>query len=157
MDALADGPSPPRMCTAPPVAVCAYSYACRRCRLHLFDDTALVPHDPLDGIKKNFKFRRGGPQNGEGGAASAGETAPVEACTSLFLDPDTTPWVAEEIREANADGAAVEPDTIYCPNPRCRAKLGTQSWTGSQCSCGAWITPAFRIHARAVDKVPRLP
>ncbi|KAG5510625.1 hypothetical protein JKF63_06923 [Porcisia hertigi] len=127
-------------------------YACRRCRVRLFDAAEVLPHDPpqgggVGGSKKTFRFRRGCPSQRDG---APGDASP---CTSLFLDPDQTPWVAEGIREANSSGAVVEPDTVYCRNPRCRAKLGTQSWTGSQCSCGAWITPAFRIHARAVDKV----
>ena len=47
-----------------------------------------------------------------------------------------------------------ELDTVYCPNTRCRAKIGAQSWIGSQCSCGAWVTPSFKIHAKCVDKIP---
>jgi dual specificity phosphatase 12 len=127
-------------------------YTCRRCRSKLFTAADVVPHDPVDGAKKSFKYRRGGPLVDS--KATEGATVPAaELCTSYFLDPDASPWVAEDIREANAAGAVVEPDTIYCPNARCRAKLGTQSWTGSQCSCGTWVTPAFRIHARAVDKM----
>ncbi|KAK7197376.1 hypothetical protein NESM_000685200 [Novymonas esmeraldas] len=139
------------------------SYTCRRCRALLFAESDVVPHDPLDGAKKTFKYRRGGPSrrdgdgdddNGSGGSGAISDAAAATAtCTSLFLDPDQTPWVVADVHEASVNGAAVEPDTLYCPNPRCRAKLGTQSWTGSQCSCGAWVTPAFRIHARAVDKM----
>ena len=128
-------------------------FTCRRCRTKLFTAEELVPHNPQDGTNKNFKYRRSGPQVGREAANDPSSASAAAACTSYFLDPDQSPWVAEDIREANASGAVVEPDTIYCPNFRCRAKLGTQSWTGSQCSCGAWITPAFRIHARAVDKM----
>ncbi|CBZ24281.1 conserved hypothetical protein [Leishmania mexicana MHOM/GT/2001/U1103] len=133
----------------------AYYYACRHCRLRLFDAAEVLTHDPQKGANKTFKFRRGGPLQSDGalGNVSSGPLSPAELCTSLFLDPDQTPWVAEDIREANSSGAVVQPDTIYCRNPRCHAKLGMQSWTGSQCSCGAWITPAFRIHTRAVDKM----
>lgn len=146
-------PSP----TAEPATAAHVFFTCRRCRTKLFDAAEPVPHDPGDGARKSFKYRRGGPQTEVGElVASTGPSTTggaEETCTSYFLDPDQSPWVAEDIREANASGAVVEPDTIYCPNPRCRAKLGTQSWTGSQCSCGAWIAPAFRIHARAVDKM----
>lgn len=47
----------------------------------------------------------------------------------------------------------VDPDTIYCPNARCRAKIGAQSWIGSQCSCGAWVTPSFKVHISKVDEI----
>ncbi|KPA77684.1 hypothetical protein ABB37_07021 [Leptomonas pyrrhocoris] len=134
-------------------------FACRRCRMKLFDAQDVVPHDPGEGAKKNFKYRRGITQldhkaaDGATVTPSSLSSSSAEACTSYFLDPDQSPWVALEIRAANATGAVVEPDTIYCPNVRCRAKLGTQSWTGSRCSCGAWVAPAFRIHARVVDRV----
>ncbi|KAG5484667.1 hypothetical protein CUR178_07258 [Leishmania enriettii] len=132
-----------------------YYYACRHCRTRLFDAAEVLPHDPKKGSNKTFKFRRGSPSHNDGalGEVSSGVLSAAELCTSLFLDPDRTPWVAKDIREAYLSGAVVEPDTIYCRNPRCRTKLGTQSWTGAQCSCGAWITPAFRIHARSVDKL----
>ncbi|KPI85659.1 hypothetical protein ABL78_5280 [Leptomonas seymouri] len=129
-------------------------FTCRRCRTTLFSAQDIVPHDPGDGAKKTFKYRRGGPQHdAEAAGGVPSDFSYVGACTSYFLDPDQSPWVADELREANATGAVVEPDTIYCPNVRCRANLGTQSWTGSQCSCGSWVTPGFRIRARAVDKV----
>ncbi|GET86384.1 hypothetical protein, conserved [Leishmania tarentolae] len=139
--------------TAPDVRACYY--ACRSCRTPLFNAAEVLQHDPQEGAKKTFKFRRGGPLQSDGahGDAPSGPLSSAEICTSLFLDPDQTPWVAEDIREANSSGAAVQPDTIYCRNPRCRAKLGMQSWTGSQCSCGTWVTPAFRIHTRSVDKM----
>lgn len=142
--------SPPPSPSPAPVAALRTVFACRRCRATLFHLHDALPHEPGDSARKEFKYRRGGPQTQN--EAVDGASA-AEACTSYFLDPDVCPWVAEELREANALGAAVEPDTIYCPNQRCHAKLGTQSWTGSRCSCGAWVTPAFRIHARAVDKM----
>lgn len=75
-------------------------------------------------------------------------------CTSLFLDPDIATWVAEESRTGWLEGEATDPDTIYCPNSQCRCKLGTQSWSGTRCSCGAWVTPAFKILKKLVDKLP---
>ena len=53
-----------------------------------------------------------------------------------------------------AEAVVVDPDTIYCTNAKCRAKIGAQSWIGSQCSCGAWVTPSFKIHMSKVDEVP---
>ncbi|RNF26066.1 dual specificity phosphatase 12 [Trypanosoma conorhini] len=135
----------------------SYVYACRKCRRVLFRQQELVPHDAEPGScgNKGFKQRGGGhasqQQQREVCAAREGEV-----CTSYFLDPDVSPWVAEESREVHqmSGGADVLPDTIYCPNRSCRAKIGTQSWVGSQCSCGAWVAPAFKIHSRVVDKMP---
>lgn len=122
----------------------SYRYTCRMCRGLLFTDADLVPHEPpSDSTKqKGFKYRRGIADDGE-----------ASACTSYFLDPDSSPWVAEESRAGGSgSGAEVAPDTIYCP--KCSAKVGTQSWTGTQCSCGTWVVPAFKIMHKSVDKMP---
>jgi hypothetical protein len=29
--------------------------------------------------------------------------------------------------------------------------VGSFHWAGSQCSCGAWVTPAIRVHKSSVD------
>ncbi|RWW67872.1 hypothetical protein BHE74_00024665 [Ensete ventricosum] len=34
---------------------------------------------------------------------------------------------------------------------KCDARLGYFNWSGIQCSCGSWITPAFQIHKSKVD------
>ncbi|GMY19419.1 dual specificity protein phosphatase 12-like [Fagus crenata] len=33
----------------------------------------------------------------------------------------------------------------------CEARLGNFNWSGIQCSCGSWITPAFQLHKSRVD------
>ena len=126
-----------------------YRYHCRLCRSALFTSDEVVPHDTSSDAKgrKPFKERRW-----------AGLDPEVPDCTSLFLDPDVSPWVAEESRSTvatsstkvtSAAAAVVHPDTIYCP--QCQCKIGQQCWSGSQCSCGAWVTPAFKIHSKCVD------
>lgn len=121
-----------------------YVYTCRMCGHPLFKDAELVPHDSDRQGKGNkpFKSKWNGMEQREG------------VCTSYFLDPDVTEWVSADCREASDAGLEVLPDTLYCPNLRCHAKLGTQSWTGLQCSCGAWVTPAFKVLGRAVDRRP---
>lgn len=121
-----------------------YHYNCRKCRALLFRQGEIVPHDTtIDGKgNKRFKYQ-------DYHEESRGE------CTSYFLDPDVTLWIAEDSRRARAEACTsgvVDPDTIYCV--QCPTKVGAQSWVGSQCSCGAWVTPAFKIHAKAVDKLP---
>eukprot|EP01052_Picozoa_sp_SAG31_P068706 SAG31_NODE_27515_length_425_cov_0.496933_1_plen_85_part_10 len=39
---------------------------------------------------------------------------------------------------------------LNCP---CGAKLGSYNWSGAQCSCGAWVSPAFQINTVRVDEV----
>jgi hypothetical protein len=43
---------------------------------------------------------------------------------------------------------------LLCPNARCKAKLGSKQWQGTQCSCGAWVTPAFKVLISRVDFFP---
>lgn len=139
-----------------------FQYSCKKCRHVLFRHEDIVPHDTSVDAKGNKAFGRKGQP----------DTRTMDrGCTSYFLDPDASPWVAEESRELHAsattasansfhvdDAAAsaaatvVDPDTIYCT--KCRTKIGAQHWVGSQCSCGAWITPAFKIHCKAIDKMP---
>jgi dual specificity phosphatase 12 len=33
----------------------------------------------------------------------------------------------------------------------CGARLGYFNWSGIQCNCGSWITPAFQISKSKVD------
>ncbi|CUG90451.1 Hypothetical protein, putative [Bodo saltans] len=134
-----------------------YVYSCRKCRHTLFHHEELVPHDASVEAKGNKGFTRRGQYY---------DAHTTTECTSYFLDPDVSPWVAEESRELHANSAVaaasetttaqpttvVDPDTIYCT--KCRAKIGSQHWRGSQCSCGAWVTPAFKILAKAIDKLP---
>lgn len=136
-----------------PSATNSYVYTCRMCRRVLFTQRDIMPHDADPNSRGNKGFtRRGGGRNSQQTPMTVGS----EVCTSLFLDPDILPWVAEKSREVHtaSGGADVMPDTIYCPNRNCNAKIGTQSWVGSQCSCGVWVAPAFKIHNRVVDKVP---
>lgn len=149
-NATTDGSAPPA--SAPNT----FAYHCRMCRVRLFTSHEVVPHESNPNKGKAFKT---------GAKVGSAETS----CTSAFLDPDQTPWVAEESRAhvaqlqserkgtQNASVQAKEAevgdlDTIYCF--QCRAKLGGRSWTGAQCSCGAWITPAFRIALSRVDQFP---
>ena len=39
---------------------------------------------------------------------------------------------------------------IACP--KCSTRVGNYNWSGMQCSCGAWITPAFQVIKSKVDE-----
>ncbi|KAG8348690.1 hypothetical protein ERJ75_001669600 [Trypanosoma vivax] len=137
----------------------SYVYTCRMCRRVLFRQGDIMPHGAgyNNGSSGPKGFLRKGARR-EPAIHNENGQLPLVAeniCTSYFLDPDISVWVASESREAHASngGAGVLPDTIYCPHKGCRAKIGAQSWVGSQCSCGVWVTPAFKIYSRAVDKM----
>lgn len=66
-------------------------------------------------------------------------------CSSYFTEPLS--WMSDQLSDGQIGGK------ILCPNKRCGAKLGTFDWAGLQCSCGAWIVPAFQLSASKVDEV----
>jgi dual specificity phosphatase 12 len=37
--------------------------------------------------------------------------------------------------------------------PKCTVRLGSYTWSGMQCSCGAWVAPAFQVVKSKVDEV----
>lgn len=61
-------------------------------------------------------------------------------CTSLFLEPLS--WMNESgIAEGNVEGK------LMCNG--CSSRIGSFAWSGEQCSCGAWVTPAFQVSVYA--------
>lgn len=60
-------------------------------------------------------------------------------CSSVFLS-EPPEWA--ESWEGNNG-------RISCPN--CRSKVGSFSWSGSPCSCGKWVTPAFQFQIARID------
>jgi hypothetical protein len=42
---------------------------------------------------------------------------------------------------------------LMCPNAKCQSRIGTFSWSGSQCSCGTWVTPYIKLIKSKVDHV----
>ncbi|EPY29735.1 dual specificity phosphatase 12 [Angomonas deanei] len=115
-------------------------YSCKSCRTVLFRESEIVPHNSDKSAAGNKNFRRMDRRQ---------EGSEVQ-CTSYFLDPAVAAWVDEQQRVA--EDSEVPPDTLYCFH--CKTKLGTQSWVGTQCSCGAWVTPAFKVLSKVVDRLP---
>lgn len=56
-------------------------------------------------------------------------------------------WSASEMWRAVEEGAME--GKLLCAH--CEARLGYFNWSGIQCSCGSWITPAFQLHKSRVD------
>lgn len=102
------------------------NYACRICRRVLFTANDLEGHQAA---KQHFTIRKH-----KGKEMRSG-------CLSYFLaeKPD---WMGE-MEEVEGK--------ILCPNTTCSARLGTYKWTGSQCSCGTWVTPAIQMPKSKID------
>eukprot|EP00898_Chlorokybus_atmophyticus_P009152 jgi/Chlat1/9238/Chrsp99S08514 len=64
-------------------------------------------------------------------------------CSSYFLEP--MQWMAG-INDGQVEGK------LLCP--KCSTRLGSYKWAGEQCSCGAWVTPAFMLHKSKLDELP---
>jgi dual specificity phosphatase 12 len=61
-------------------------------------------------------------------------------CSSLFIEP--VEWMAPLL-------VGVKDGKLLCP--KCSSRIGSFDWSGSQCSCGRWITPAFQVHKSKID------
>lgn len=108
-------------------------YACRKCRTALFGEEDLQdpPHSQSlhNFSKKMHKV----------GYCSA------KSCQNHFIAQPLS-WMGE------CDGVEGK---LHCP--KCKTKVGHYSWTGAQCSCGTWVTPAIMIPLSKVDKMNPLP
>jgi hypothetical protein len=102
-------------------------YACRICRSVLFgeDDLEYPRHVPHT---HGFSIRK---------ALSSSPST----CQSLFLACGME-WMGDL---SDSQGK------IHCPT--CSAKVGVWNWSGAQCSCGTWVTPAIQIHGSKVDAI----
>ncbi|KAG9454873.1 hypothetical protein H6P81_007777 [Aristolochia fimbriata] len=107
-------------------------YRCKRCRRIVALQDHVISHTPGEGEAcfEWKKWRSGNPFN----CSDEGE------CSSIFIEP--LKWMTE-VEEGALEGK------LSCAN--CDARLGNFNWSGIQCSCGSWITPAFQIHKSRVD------
>jgi len=106
----------------------SFSYNCKWCRTPLFSDINIKQHQPGKG-QHDFKWNKRERLKSE-----------VD-CTSYFLDE--MPWMGK--CDSNSG-------KLFCPH--CQARIGAWYWSGTQCSCGEWCTPAFQISKTRVDAKP---
>lgn len=101
-------------------------YACKRCRSVLFgtDDLENPPH-----VQSLHNFRRKGQTPGHG------------MCQNLFIAQPLS-WMY---------GCGEMEGKLHCP--KCQTKVGHYAWTGAQCSCGTWVTPAILVPVSKVDEM----
>lgn len=105
-------------------------YRCRGCREVIFTSDNVLPHTSGEGQTAFTWHRRDRSCNIE-------ETT----CNTLHLEPMT--WMGI-IGNYEVQGK------LKCS---CGQKLGSFHWAGMQCSCGAWVTPAFAVGKSKVDAV----
>lgn len=101
-------------------------YACRVCRKILFSEEQLEDPPHIQ-AQHRFGWRKQGNFECK--------------CQSLFLATGM-PWMC--------DLSAAE-GKFCCPG--CNAKIGSWNWSGAQCSCGTWVTPAIQVPISKVDLV----
>jgi hypothetical protein len=104
-------------------------YACRKCRTALFgvDDLQDPPHS-----QSLHNFSKKMHKVGYGNAGT---------CQNHFIAQPLS-WMG------GCDGVEGK---LHCP--KCKTKVGHYSWTGAQCSCGTWVTPAIMIPLSKVDEM----
>ncbi|XP_018428690.1 PREDICTED: dual specificity protein phosphatase 12 [Nanorana parkeri] len=110
-------------------------YRCRKCRRSLFRAGSILDHS-LGAGPVAFAHKKLAILNSSDSAK----------CTSHFVEP--VQWMEESLL-GKMDGQ------LLCP--KCHSKLGSFNWYGEQCSCGRWVTPAFKVHKNRVDEVKPLP
>jgi len=109
-------------------------YACKICRLLLFDQRDLQdpPHQRKRRDHQRYYDKFAENNN--------------RPCESIFLT-NPTPWMVQKL--TNCDNGIQ--GKINCP--KCSTKIGSWNWSGAQCSCGTWVTPAIQILASRVDTI----
>ncbi|XP_050226301.1 uncharacterized protein LOC126676189 [Mercurialis annua] len=108
------------------------AYRCKKCRRLVALQENVVDHVPGEG-ETSFtwnKRKSGNPFN----------KSDEPECSSIFLEP--LRWMTA-VEEGALEGK------LSCAH--CEARLGYFNWSGIQCSCGSWITPAFQLHKSRVD------
>ncbi|KAL4399338.1 tyrosine protein phosphatase Yvh1 [Malassezia pachydermatis] len=148
---------------------------CKMCRRELASAEHVVPHDPGKGEmafepNKRDSVRKGvtpapqagmralpqvpvlPPQLARARQALAGPTMRQSLlhsprCSAYFVEPLTWMMDSSDVVEGVISGR------LICPNDKCQAKLGSWTWAGTQCACGAWVTPAFGLQRAKVDEV----
>ncbi|CAM9565590.1 unnamed protein product [Ectocarpus fasciculatus] len=102
-------------------------YNCRMCRRAVFNGGDIEKHEAA---QHNFRRRK------SKGVTSKGP------CSSIFLS-EPKRWMKQQAGELEGK--------LSCPNKACGARLGSLKWTGAQCSCGSWITPAIQFPRKNLD------
>ena len=108
-------------------------YLCSKCRTVLFTEADILPHKAKQSHVNNFTHK-------------SGQYINYQQCTSYFTEP--LPWCTQSINSNTDQYQSIE-HKINCY--KCKSRIGTCNWSGTQCSCGQWIVPAFQFVKSKVD------
>ncbi|XP_065856201.1 uncharacterized protein [Euphorbia lathyris] len=109
------------------------AYRCKKCRRIVAMQENVIDHIPGEG-ETSFTWNK----RKSGNPFSKSDDEPE--CSSIFIEP--LRWMTA-VEEGALEGK------LSCIH--CEGRLGYFNWSGVQCSCGSWITPAFQIHKSRVD------
>ncbi|KAL4203356.1 hypothetical protein AMTRI_Chr01g127510 [Amborella trichopoda] len=108
------------------------SYRCKKCRRVVALEDNVLAHMPGEGETCfGWQKRKSGNPFGR---------HDEHECSSIFVEP--LKWMT------NVEEGAIE-GKLLCVH--CEARLGYFNWSGIQCSCGSWVTPAFQLHKSRID------
>ncbi|KAM9998021.1 hypothetical protein ACTFIY_007679 [Dictyostelium cf. discoideum] len=120
-----------------------HRYSCRKCSKDLFLDFDILDHEQGQG-QTSFKWNKRDNTTCNKSVGANGEQMEDQnkvICTSYFIS---------EIEFSLSQTYSGMEGKLFCPS--CNEKLGSWSWSGEQCSCGAWIAPSFQIPKTRVDE-----
>ncbi|KAJ1278802.1 hypothetical protein BS78_04G106900 [Paspalum vaginatum] len=106
-------------------------YRCKKCRRMLATQEFVVTHEVGAG-GKSFKGAK---------KFNIDEDDQKPECPCIFVEPMKWMQTVEEGYVANK---------LFCMG--CKARLGQFNWAGMQCSCGAWVIPAFQLTKSKIDE-----
>ncbi|KAH9606330.1 hypothetical protein KSS87_005327 [Heliosperma pusillum] len=108
------------------------AYRCKKCRRVVALQENIVDHIPGEGMTAFQWHKRNG--------GNSFNKSDDFGCSSIFVEP--LKWM-KTVEEGGIEGK------LSCAH--CDARLGYFNWSGSQCNCGSWITPAFQLHKSRMD------
>ncbi|KAG0167868.1 hypothetical protein DFQ30_005567 [Apophysomyces sp. BC1015] len=162
IDNLTLAPDPEQQTTSVKVTTKPFkSLRCKKCRRILVEAENVIDHTPGPG-QQAFAYTK---RNTDLHVTEHATNMPSEALPRATVNQALNPLLASlAARNTHCSSYFVEPmewitalhdgqlqGRIECP--KCMSKLGSYSWSGEQCSCGRWITPAFMLHRKQVDEV----
>ncbi|KAH6832562.1 dual specificity protein phosphatase-like protein [Perilla frutescens var. hirtella] len=109
------------------------AYRCKKCRRVIALQENVLDHVPGEG-ETCFEWHKRRSRN-------SFSRSDDNECSSIFVEP--LRWMKTVVEEGALEGK------LTCAH--CEARLGYFNWSGIQCSCGSWITPAFQLHKSRVD------
>ncbi|KAK9057751.1 hypothetical protein SSX86_022589 [Deinandra increscens subsp. villosa] len=108
------------------------AFRCKKCRRVVALQENVINHIPGEG-ESSFQWQK---RNNHSYFNKYDELE----CTSIFVEP--LRWM-KTVEEGALEGK------LWCTH--CEGRLGYFNWSGIQCSCGSWITPAFQLHRSRID------